>query len=101
VKLFEGSNVTLGANSNTPFTGMKNLTLTEINDKCNLLYKAIRNGNFTDETFVMLEYALKDLQFQAYELGKQSLKEVEPQGSTQTIIEPTTEIIKQFINSLN
>ena len=99
VKLYEGSNVTLGANSQTPFTGMKNLTLSEINDKCTLLYKAIRNGDFTDDTFIMLEYALKDLQFQAYELGKQSLKDIEPL-STHSIVEPTSEIIKQFINSL-
>lgn len=103
VKLFEGSNVTLGANSNTPFTGMKNLSLKDINDKCSVLYKAIRNGNFTDETFVILEYALKDLQLQAYELGKKALdNKDEPLGNTQKIIvEPHLDTIKQFINSLN
>lgn len=75
VKLYEGSNVTMGANSRTPFTGMKSLTLKEINDQCTLLYKAIKNGDFTDDTFVLLEYALKDLQTQAYELGKKALNE--------------------------
>jgi len=102
VKLFEGSNVTMGANNNTPFTGLKNLTLSEINDKCTLLYKAIRNGSFTDDTFVVLEYALKDLQLQAYQLGKQTLiKNEEPSlKDTPLIIEPSIDIIKEFTNSI-
>jgi len=95
LKLYEGSNVTLGANPETPFTGMKSLTLADINDKCTLLYKAIRNGDFTDETFTLLEYSLKELQFQAYELGKKSL--TEPFKDTQT--EPIN-IINEFIKSL-
>jgi len=95
LKLYEGFNVTLGANPETPFTGMKSLTLADINDKCTLLYKAIRNGDFTDETFTLLEYSLKELQFQAYELGKKSL--TEPFKDTQT--EPIN-IINEFIKSL-
>jgi len=95
LKLYEGSNVTLGANPETPFTGMKSLTMADINDKCTLLYKAIRNGDFTDETFTLLEYSLKELQFQAYELGKKSL--TEPFKDTQT--EPIN-IINEFIKSL-
>lgn len=101
VKLYEGSNVTLGANSNTPFTGLKSLTLPEINDRTNKLIKAIKTGTFTDETFVLLEYALKELQLQSYELGKKSLENIEPQGSTQIIEEPSIDTIKNFINSLN
>jgi len=98
LKLFEGSNVTLGANNQTPFTGFKNLTLKDINDRCTLLYKAIRNGDFTDDTFVLLEYALKELQFEAYELGKTSLiKEAVIDTSPQ--FEPI-DTIKQFINTI-
>ena len=93
VKLYEGSNVTLGSNPNTPFQGMKSLT--EVNDQCTLLYKAIRNGTFTDETFILLEFALKDLQTQAYELGKKALTE----PSIDTQIEPH-EIINKFINKI-
>lgn len=99
VKLYEGSNVTLGANNQTPFTGFKSLTLKEINDKCDRLYKAIRNGNFTDETFVLLEYALKDLQLEAYELGKKSLTEVETITSIVEPIDPA-EIINKFIKNI-
>lgn len=74
VKLYEGSNVTLGANPNTPFTGFKARTEKEINDQVSLIIKSVRNGNFTDETFGQLEIALKMLQTEAYELGKKHSK---------------------------
>jgi len=80
VKLYEGSNVTLGANPNTPFTGFKSRTIAEINDQVSLIMKACRNGNFTDDTFMQLEFALKQLQLESYELGKKSL--AEPDAST-------------------
>lgn len=70
VKLYEGSNVTLGSNPDTPFTGFKNLTLTETNDKISLIMKFFKNGTVTDNTFQLLEIALKDLQRQAFEIGK-------------------------------
>ena len=56
-------------NSDTPFTGFKNMTFEQIEDRSKVLYKAIRNGTFKDDTFVLLEYALKELQLQAYQLG--------------------------------
>lgn len=93
VKLYEGSNVTLGANSQTPFTGFKS-SLKDVEDQTKLIYKAIRNGDFTDDTFNLLEYALKQLQKQAYELGKKALKE--PSKDTQ--IEPLS-ILKEFNNT--
>ena len=98
LKLFEGSNVTLGANNQTPFTGFKNLTLKDINDRCTILYKAIRNGDFRDDTFVLLEYALKQLQLEAYELGKKSL-DTEADKLTSIDKEPI-EIINKFINTI-
>lgn len=94
VKLYEGSNVTLGANPNTPFTGFKSRSIGEINDQVSLIVKAMRNGSFTDETFIQLEFALKQLQLESYELGKKSL--AEPEAST-LIKEPiNTELLKLF-----
>ena len=81
VKLYEGSNVTLGANPETPFTGFKSFTPQEANDQVNRIMKMLRNGTLTDESFLTLEIALKQLQKHMYELGKNSLKE--PQDSTQ------------------
>jgi HK97 family phage prohead protease len=74
VKLYEGSNVTLGSDSNTPFTGFKNKSLKEINDRCSTITKMLRNGTLTDDMFLQLEIALKQLQRESFELGK-SLKE--------------------------
>lgn len=75
VKLFEGSNVTLGADPNTPFTGFKSMTLNEINEKSSAIMKMLRNGSLTDDTFIQLEIALKQLQRESFELGKKSLTE--------------------------
>ena len=66
IKLYEGSNVTLGANSNTPFTGFKSYTLKQVNDQYKQILKAYRNGTFTDETFGLLDIALKQLQAQMF-----------------------------------
>ncbi len=72
LKLYEGSTVTLAANRGAIITGLKSLTLSELKDKEKLFLKAFRNGKFTDETFTLLELAIKELQMQFYELGKQN-----------------------------
>lgn len=103
VKLFEGSNVTLGANSETPFTGFKSFTLKEVNDRAKTILKEFRRGTFTDETFSLLEVALKQLQLYAYELGKKD-KEApapDPLKSTPTNNGSLIHTLKQFNNSLN
>jgi len=102
IKLFEGSNVTLGANPNTPFTGFKSLTFEQTNDQINAIVKLIRNGSLTDDTFLQLEIALKQLQKHSFELGKQSLDNAEPPIGTPAVNEPIDhiEIIKNFRNSL-
>lgn len=104
VKLYEGSVVTLGANSSTPFTGFKNLTVDEfkeeqkrLENETKKLLKAYRHGNYTDDTFVLLELGIKQLQKQSFELGK-SLKE--PSIEDTPINEPMIETLKQFRNSL-
>lgn len=96
IKLYEGSNVTLGANSNTPFTGFKS-SLKEIDEQSKKIMKALRDGTLTDETFVLLEIALKQLQKEAFELGKKSLKE----PSKDTRPEPMIEEAKAIYEFLN
>ncbi len=75
LKLYEGSNVTLGANPQTPFTGFKSLTLEQTEDEAKKFLKAFKSGTFTDETFDLIEIAIKQLQRQAYELGKKALED--------------------------
>lgn len=96
IKLYEGSAVTLGANSSTPFQGFKSIK--EINDKQSKIVNALKNGNLTDETFVMLEYSLKQLQAEAYELGKQDTqKDDEPENTThEKNFEPLIQIMSNF-----
>jgi HK97 family phage prohead protease len=105
LKLYEGSNVTLGANNNTPFTGFKSLTIKEVNNHYKLILKAFREGTFTDVTFGLLEIALKQLQVQSYELGKKSLETKSADIITELIVaEPivvdSKEIFNEFLKSL-
>lgn len=102
VKLYEGSNVTMGANPETPFTGFKCKSLKEIESEVKKITKAMRNGDFTDDTFMLLEVALKQLQKDAYELGIKSLNDIEPTKEvTLEVNEPSNiEIINEFRKSL-
>lgn len=83
LKLYEGSAVTLGANSSTPFTGFKSQT--QQKDAISKIVTLMKNGNLTDDTFIQLELALKMLQSEAYELGKteNTQSENEPSADTQ------------------
>lgn len=85
VKLYEGSNVTLGANPDAIFTGLKSFTKEDISEREKAILKAFRNGTFTDETFTLLEIALKQLQLQSYELGKQDALEQSEQSTTNEV----------------
>nr|WP_299488608.1 HK97 family phage prohead protease [uncultured Allomuricauda sp.] len=98
VMLHEGSNVTMGANRNTPFTGFKSkeMGFKDLTEKSNRIIKMLRHGTVTDDTMILLEIALKDIQKQAYELGK--IKDhSEPSSDTP---EPIIETLKEFNNRL-
>ena len=78
VKLYEFSAVTWGANEETPFLGWKSFNLNEVNDMQGKIIKQLRNGSLTDDTFMQLEIALSQLTKASFELGKNSVKIVEP-----------------------
>ncbi|MCT4135046.1 HK97 family phage prohead protease [Elizabethkingia anophelis] len=82
VKLYEGSAVTLGANSQTPFTGFKS-QFKDANDTISRIIKLMKNGNLTDDTFDQLEIALKYFQLQTIEQSRTE--------NTQTINEPSAD----------
>jgi uncharacterized protein len=98
IKLYEGSNVTLGANPETPFMGFKSLTMAEINDQIAKMIKLLKDGSLTDEGFGRLEIALKQFQLEAFNLGKNSLSDAEPTSVTPEQDEPNilTELIKHL-----
>lgn len=83
LKLYEGSSLTAwGANSNTPLTGLKECK--DADERINLLMKAIKDGNFTDATFRMLEMELQQIR------TTQAAKALEPNN------EAEKEILKQL-----
>ena len=85
VKLFEGSAVTLGANSDTPFLGIKSIK------DADTLIKALRNGNFSDELGLMIEAQIKSIQL--------SLKEEQPTHVTVIPTEPNDAELKQLLKN--
>lgn len=58
--LLEGSSIQFrGCNPNTPVTGLK--TIEQIFEDLTVLEKALRDGKYTDETFIKLEQHIKAL----------------------------------------
>lgn len=84
LKLFEGSAVTMAANPLAKLTSVKS-SIKENNDMISRILKLFKNGTLTDDTYGILEIAMKQLQLQAYELGKSenTQSELEPSADTQ------------------
>lgn len=84
LKLYEGSNVTIGANPETPFTGMK-AGFKQASDQAKRIIKMLRDGDVTDDTMSLLEIALKQYEYELIELGKK----VNSEPVEATLIEPS------------
>lgn len=103
LKLWEGSTVTWGANSDTPVTAVKDLTpeqqAEKFMERMELLKKSIRDGSYTDETFVLLELQLQQIQGHYLSL----IKDVQPGDPTGDDDEPKGERVSldSFIENLN
>lgn len=85
VMLYEISTVTLGANSETPFTGFKSMGKKELVDRYNVLTKAFRDGDYTDETFTILDAQIKQIESDMAEKYLQLIEAetIEPAAATQ------------------
>lgn len=95
VKLWEGSTVTWGANWDTPVTDMKSLTQEEkiqiaekYNERIEVLCKSLRDGTYTDDTFILLEIQLKQIQGHYESL----IKSIQPGTPTGGEGEPTERV---------
>lgn len=97
LRLWEGSALIWGANMWTPFVAMKNneATLEKTVQKIERINKALRKGTFSDETFVLLQIALKNIEsdFKTY---KNSLQNDQPRKTTDSVIE--VEQIQKLFN---
>ena len=62
IKLYEGSVVLWAANPNAKFVDIKGfMTPKEISKELELTIKGLRNGDYTDETFALLEIKMRQL----------------------------------------
>lgn len=96
IKLWEGSNVTLGANPSTPFTGFKAMGGKEINDMTKNIMDCLKVGTLTDETFLRLEIALKQLQTESYRRGKEDALN-QPEPATDPTLQKSLSTLNNFI----
>jgi HK97 family phage prohead protease len=83
LKLWEGSTVTWGANELTRVTGMKSLNKEGVFSLRENLYKAIKSGTYTDETFLLLIEQLEALD--------NELKSLYETTTKPEVAEPTTQ----------
>lgn len=97
LKFIEGSTVTWGANSQTPFTGFKSMTTTEqlstLDKRIDKICKALRTGGLSDEMYIQLEIELQQI--------KSLIHKQKPfdKGTSDTI-EPIVKSIQSFRKSL-
>lgn len=84
VKLWESSAVVLGANPDTPFLGFKSMTRAELDCLQTKVLKTIRSGEMHDETYIILENQLKQIQREAFLLGQKTPIEIPAPSDTDT-----------------
>ena len=93
VKMWEGSSVLWGANSNTPTTGLK---MEQAEAQIKLLDSLMHNGTFSDDTFLMIEKTLADIKSIYKGAGDNHPLEINDPMPAKTSRE---EIVKSFYSS--
>lgn len=80
VRLWEGSVVTWGANSNTPFVGFKGMNKEMAMDQLFHFTKALKDGTFSNKTFHLLEIGLEQIKsyIDSLETGPEVTPPTEP-----------------------
>ena len=81
IKLWEGSTVTWGANPNTPIESMKSWDKPKTEEMISKFCGILRNGNLTDESMIILEIGLKQIQEHLKALHLKSVTQVESDAS--------------------
>jgi len=99
VKLYEGSNVTIGANSSAQFMGLKNSTIKDVDQKIKKIINYIRKGDISDDGFRLLELSLKELQLHSFNLGQKALKNQKSSNDAIEVNKSLINTIKNFTNS--
>lgn len=97
LKLYEGSAVLWGANPETPTLAVKSETKETLSLRLENLIKAFKNGNFTNETFTLMEIQIEKIKADLLEIEiTQSATAIEPKSNTND--EQVLKSIQQFNN---
>ena len=98
IKLYEFSSVLWAANPETPFMGLKSLDAKGLEDRFSKLYKMLRKGSLTDETYELLEIEYNFIKSEMFKLiGSERKSDIE---TTPEIINPADLVQKQQIEFL-
>lgn len=84
LNLFEHSAVTWGANPEARMTGMKSMNKEELQNLEKKLLKSLREPGMHDETYKSLEFAIKQLNTEYYNLGRKSVSLIEQKAGMLT-----------------
>jgi HK97 family phage prohead protease len=100
IKLWEGSTVTWGANSMTRTTGVKSLDQTVFLSQREQIYKALKKGTYTDDSFLLLieelEYLDTQLKYLADNNVTQAAEALEPNVPNSVGVELYIKLSNQF-----
>ena len=106
LKLYEGSAVLWGANPETPTLGFKGEfkeTKENLSLRLDNLIKAFRGGNFTDDTFALMEIQIKQIQAEllALEVAETITQPAEAVEPTPVVEEKNNEDVLKAIKQFN
>lgn len=101
LKLYEGSTVTFGANAETPTVSVKDMEPQDLAEKLSgridVLTKSLHTGTYTDDTFVLLEMNLRQIQGHYVSL----VKSIQPGPPTGGDGKPDEKVnLDDFLNQL-
>lgn len=106
LKLYEGSAVLWGANPETPTLGFKGEfkeTKESLSLRLENLIKAFRGGNFTDDTFALMEIQIKQIQAEllTLEIAETITQPAEAVEPTPVVEEKSNEEVLKAIKQFN
>jgi len=89
IKLFEGSAVTWGSNSDTPVVSIKSMTFIELSEELDSVLKYCKVGGLSDDLMQSVEIKIRQIQQEISERKEAAIKEVAP-------VTPEVDILEHY-----
>lgn len=99
--LYEISTVTLGANSETPFTGFKSMAKPDLLERYKLLKKCHTDGDYSDEIFPILDAQIKQIEQELLDLLIKEHNTETTAPTVETVTLPGVDVINNIYKRLN